>query len=187
MKKYFLLLTAVMILGGCQSNPLNNDQNQLTKPVINNVNSEKAEPQKVSVTVADEDEETINLSKKELDEIKAANKDVALDNEDNMTVKKDESTEQVIEKAKDENSYPGYPLRYNVKTADNNVKKIQSRLNAIGYNLEVDGYFGQKTMDAVKFIQEQNGLEIDGIVGPLTWDALFNNTLTVEEGGMGDE
>lgn len=186
MKKYFLLLTSLMILGGCQNNPLNNDQSLTTKPVINNTNSEKVEPQKVSVTVADE-EETVDLSEKELAEIKAADKDVAIENDAKVLPEKNKSVEKAVEIPKNENAYPGYPLRYNVKTADNNVKKIQNRLNAIGYNLEVDGYFGQKTMDAVKFIQEQNGLEVDGIVGPLTWDALFNNTLTVEEGGMGDE
>jgi hypothetical protein len=38
--------------------------------------------------------------------------------------------------------------------------------------LEVDGDFGELTKEAVVSAQEQLDLEADGIVGPLTWDAL---------------
>ena len=36
----------------------------------------------------------------------------------------------------------------------------------------IDGTFGQKTQDAVKSFQEGSNLTPDGIVGPLTWQAL---------------
>ena len=76
----------------------------------------------------------------------------------------------------DENAYPGYPLAMNTKKYDANVKKVQSKLNsALGYDLAVDGYFGQATKDAVMFVQEQNDVEVDGIVGPVTWNILFNH------------
>jgi peptidoglycan hydrolase-like protein with peptidoglycan-binding domain len=50
------------------------------------------------------------------------------------------------------------------------VKDLQQALEALG--LEVggaDGIFGQKTEDAVKAFQKLNGIDADGIVGPLTW------------------
>lgn len=35
--------------------------------------------------------------------------------------------------------------------------------------VEVDGHFGSKTEDAVRFYQKSNGLEPDGVVGLYTW------------------
>lgn len=40
--------------------------------------------------------------------------------------------------------------------------------------LEVDGSFGQKTLEAVKAFQKKKGLQQDGEVGPLTWHALID-------------
>lgn len=39
--------------------------------------------------------------------------------------------------------------------------------------LKPDGHFGSKTEAAVKAFQELNGLPIDGIVGPATWELLI--------------
>jgi N-acetyl-anhydromuramyl-L-alanine amidase AmpD len=52
------------------------------------------------------------------------------------------------------------------------VRVLQQRLGAKGYDVGVDGIFGQQTLAAVKAFQEANGLGIDGVVGPNTWDAL---------------
>ncbi|MGW0656175.1 peptidoglycan-binding domain-containing protein [Streptomyces umbrinus] len=38
--------------------------------------------------------------------------------------------------------------------------------------LVVDGIFGAKTEEYVKFFQENCGIEVDGIVGPHTWNCL---------------
>lgn len=54
------------------------------------------------------------------------------------------------------------------------VKKLQELLNNNGANLSVDGKFGPQTQDAVKKYQQENGLDVDGIVGENTWDALTN-------------
>jgi WD40 repeat protein len=56
------------------------------------------------------------------------------------------------------------------------VLQLQQRLYDLGY-VEVgrpDGVFGSKTDQAVRRFQERNGLVIDGIVGPITWQRLFS-------------
>lgn len=55
------------------------------------------------------------------------------------------------------------------------VMKVQERLNQLGYKpkLDVDGIFGSLTEKAVKWFQKKKGLVVDGIVGPVTWKALF--------------
>ena len=53
------------------------------------------------------------------------------------------------------------------------VKVAQARLVVNGYNIEVDGYFGPKTKEAVIKFQTSYGLEKDGIIGPKTWAKLY--------------
>lgn len=54
------------------------------------------------------------------------------------------------------------------------VKTLQTKLNALGYNCgEVDGVFGQNTLNAVIAFQTAKGLVADGVVGKLTWAALL--------------
>ena len=53
------------------------------------------------------------------------------------------------------------------------VTQLQEMLNAqSGGQLEVDGRFGPRTEEAVRSFQEQNGLTVDGVVGPETLAAL---------------
>ncbi|RPH59254.1 MAG: peptidoglycan-binding protein, partial [Chloroflexi bacterium] len=55
------------------------------------------------------------------------------------------------------------------------VLKLQQRLLELGYS-EVgapDGVFGKMTGSAVRRFQQNNGLEVDGYVGPKTWRKLF--------------
>jgi peptidoglycan hydrolase-like protein with peptidoglycan-binding domain len=53
-----------------------------------------------------------------------------------------------------------------------NVRLLQQELIADGYTLEVDGIFGRITDSQVRAFQEANGLDPDGVVGPLSWAAL---------------
>ena len=56
-------------------------------------------------------------------------------------------------------------------TAENKV--IQQKLKRWGYYTgSVDGIYGSKTREAVKYFQRKNGLSVDGIVGPKTAAAL---------------
>ena len=51
---------------------------------------------------------------------------------------------------------------------------LQSMLNELGYPLTPDGKFGQQTDEQVKKFQaDNNGLKVDGDVGPATWTRLI--------------
>lgn len=53
-----------------------------------------------------------------------------------------------------------------------NYADIQSALNRHGYNLAVDNVWGPKSSAALADFQRRNGLVVDRIVGPKTWDLL---------------
>jgi peptidoglycan hydrolase-like protein with peptidoglycan-binding domain len=48
------------------------------------------------------------------------------------------------------------------------VKKLQSGFAKLGFNLKVDGDFGQNTHNAVITMQTIFGYDVDGLVGPAT-------------------
>lgn len=52
------------------------------------------------------------------------------------------------------------------------VKRLQESLNAAGYNLTVDGVFGEQTQAAVKKYQAANGLTESGTVDQSMWAKL---------------
>ena len=61
------------------------------------------------------------------------------------------------------------------------VRRLQSRMTAYKYDTGgVDGRFGAQTEKAVKELQEQAALKVDGIVGPATWEVV--NTFEHESG-----
>ena len=53
------------------------------------------------------------------------------------------------------------------------VVQLQKELNEHGYHVAIDGDFGPKTLEAVKSFQSNKGLEVDGVVGPNTWEELI--------------
>ncbi len=82
-----------------------------------------------------------------------------------------------------------YPNRI-IKKGDKDkkvVKAVQEKLNEAGCGpLDVDGDFGNKTLNAVKLFQARsvdengNALIVDGKIGPITWAVLFGgNTVPV--------
>ena len=62
-----------------------------------------------------------------------------------------------------------YPGLIKKGSRGKNVKRIQ---RAVGVNL-VDGIFGSDTEKAVKVYQKRHGLQVDGLVGRVTWNEMF--------------
>jgi N-acetyl-anhydromuramyl-L-alanine amidase AmpD len=62
-----------------------------------------------------------------------------------------------------------------VGSTGKDVKTLQTLLNNHGYNLRIDGDFGEITENAVEDFQEKNNLTSDGIVGKNTWVALYDD------------
>lgn len=73
---------------------------------------------------------------------------------------------------------PAKPAPVRVQWLDKGeiVGQVQQRLIALGYlNTNVVDYiYGFATYEAVRAFQKVNGLNNDGIVGPLTWNVLFS-------------
>jgi len=74
----------------------------------------------------------------------------------------------------------GIPVwRRTIRKGDSgeDVSYCQQILNDLGYDIGksgVDGKFGSKTKEAVIAFQKDHGLNPDGVVGPLTYEALEN-------------
>ena len=67
----------------------------------------------------------------------------------------------------------------------NDVKTVQDKLRWWGYyKVSVDGIYGPKTKEAVKYFQRKNGLTADGIVGKKTFEALG---MTEQANGSGSQ
>ena len=69
---------------------------------------------------------------------------------------------------------PGQPT-IQLGASGNVVRRLQRALRRTpNLGLPVDGVFGSELETAVRNFQEGAGLAVDGIVGPLTWNALPN-------------
>lgn len=60
-----------------------------------------------------------------------------------------------------------------VATVRYNDRNEYVRLLQQEIGVEADGIFGPKTEAAVRTIQKEHGLKVDGVVGPKTWDAVL--------------
>lgn len=83
---------------------------------------------------------------------------------------------------------PGQPT-ITLGATGNVVKRLQRALRRIpNLGLTVDGVFGAQLETAVKAFQQGTGLTVDGIVGPLTWNALPDGgpMPTLQEGSSGN-
>lgn len=76
-------------------------------------------------------------------------------------------------------------LSYGEKSDE--VRSYQKRLYRLGYlTTEPDGTFGKDTVNAVKMFQQQNGLIVDGHIGPMTKELLMSDQAQASVIGVGD-
>lgn len=80
---------------------------------------------------------------------------------------------------------PIYPSLLTEGMSGDYIKTLQYYLDVVAYfypqipDITVDGYFGEKTKEAVMAFQNLQGLTVDGIVGRNTWRSLTNAYNTV--------
>lgn len=67
--------------------------------------------------------------------------------------------------------YPGRLLR--LGSTGQEVRTLQQRLADKGFVVPVDGHFRESTRQGVIDFQRDKDLVVDGIVGPITWAALW--------------
>jgi peptidoglycan hydrolase-like protein with peptidoglycan-binding domain len=68
---------------------------------------------------------------------------------------------------------PNYPGLLKKGSRGDIVKLVQQKLKDGGMNIAVDGDFGGKTEQAIRDFQQFKHLTIDGVVGKITWSAIF--------------
>lgn len=72
--------------------------------------------------------------------------------------------------------YPGYSLAEGQSGAE--VRRLQNYINQAARThpyiptVAADGQFGPQTAAAVRAIQQNNGISVTGLVGPVTWDTI---------------
>ena len=72
---------------------------------------------------------------------------------------------------------PAHAAVYRQGSPGDAVRTIQTKLKNWGYfSGTIDGIYGPKTEEAVKYFQRKNGLTADGVVGPATLRALGMST-----------
>ncbi|WP_249345667.1 peptidoglycan-binding protein [Microbispora sp. H11081] len=53
------------------------------------------------------------------------------------------------------------------------VRTWQARMKALGYDIDVDGAYGPASQEVCRRFQKDRRLDVDGVVGPDTWNAAF--------------
>lgn len=75
--------------------------------------------------------------------------------------------------------FPPWPGRMLGQGAGgDDVRQAQARLAERGWAIKVDGQFGPKTNATVCKYQTEKALVVDGVVGPITWIALWTAPVT---------
>jgi peptidoglycan hydrolase-like protein with peptidoglycan-binding domain len=78
--------------------------------------------------------------------------------------------------ATDTPEYPGYEFSYEGQEAvdyDANVELWQQRMSDLGYTIDIDGKYGPQSEEVCIAFQQDQGLAVNGVVGPDTWEATF--------------
>ncbi|MBN4006002.1 peptidoglycan-binding protein [Nostoc sp. LPT] len=62
---------------------------------------------------------------------------------------------------------------FSPNSAQESINELQERLQAQGFLSDISGKFDLETEEAVINFQKANNLQVDGVVGPLSWACLF--------------
>lgn len=68
---------------------------------------------------------------------------------------------------------PAFPGYCSFGSTGGSARQVQQRFADCGWDVEVDGVFGRQTDGAVRKFQGEHDLEVDGVVGPITWSTLW--------------
>jgi hypothetical protein len=72
--------------------------------------------------------------------------------------------------------WPGRYLKQPPIMAGSDVRTWQQRMHDVGWSLAVDGSYGPESASVCRGFQTRQHLEVDGVVGPLTWQATWTPT-----------
>ncbi len=72
-----------------------------------------------------------------------------------------------------DDSAPHYIIKYGMEGDD--ITEVQEQLKDLGYMSAVTGYYGDKTVAALKEFQDRNGLSADGMCGEKTLSLLYSD------------
>jgi len=77
-------------------------------------------------------------------------------------------------------TWPQWPgVYYKRGDVADGVAVFQARLGERGWDIgSADGWFGRQTLKVVRGFQQNKNLEVDGIVGPATWGAMWTEPVT---------
>jgi hypothetical protein len=79
-------------------------------------------------------------------------------------------------------TWPALIIQVQAGTTGPAVEAVQSQVDSRVDILIIDGNFGPRTDSTVRSFQGTISLTVDGVVGPLTWNALVNGFLTATSG-----
>lgn len=74
--------------------------------------------------------------------------------------------------------WPGRYLSYPPAMQGEDVAQWQAQMQARGWVLVVDAWYGEESADVCSSFQREKGLAVDGVVGPDTWAAAWTAPVT---------
>lgn len=66
-------------------------------------------------------------------------------------------------------AFPGRLLSFPPVTRGEDVRTWQKQMKKRGWNIDVDGVYGTDSRDVCRRFQRNQGVDDDGVVGPVTW------------------
>jgi lysozyme len=78
----------------------------------------------------------------------------------------------VEEPREEDDAAPAWP-GYFLQAPSPHVRRWQVRMRRLGFQVKTDGVYGGDSERACRKFQRRQGLEVDGVVGPKTWEAAF--------------